>query len=262
MGKMILAGIFPGLLLAASYMGMIYLRTTLNPSLAPAAPKFSWSERVKSLPSGFPVLAIFSFIIGGIIVGWFSGTEAAAVGAFTTFIFAIMKRGLTWRKLLHILEETGRITCMVFLIIIMAYYFGYLLALTQLPMRLAELLAGIQAPPMVTIALILALYIPLGCMMEVFAMMSLTIPIFLPTVLALHFDPVWFGILVTMMAELAQITPPVGLACYAMSGIARDSNLGEIFHGVIPFVVADLVAMAIIFFLPQITAFLPNLIKG
>jgi tripartite ATP-independent transporter DctM subunit len=262
LGKMILAGIFPGLLLAAMYMGMIFIRTSLNPSLAPAAPKFSWSERFRSLPSGLPVLVIFSFVIGGILVGWFSGTEAAAIGAFSTFVFALMRGGLNRHNLLHILEDTGRITCMVFLIIIMAYYFGYFLALTKLPMLLAELLTGIQAPPMVTIAIILALYIPLGCMMEVFAMLSLTIPIFLPTILALQFDPIWFGILVTMMSELAQITPPVGLACYAMSGICKDATLEDIFIGIFPFALTDFVTMVLIFFIPQIAVFLPNLIKG
>jgi C4-dicarboxylate transporter, DctM subunit len=262
LGKMILAGIFPGILLAVAYMLTIAIKTRLNPALAPTSPKFTWSERFRSLPSGLPVVVIFSFVIGGILLGWFSGTEAAAIGAFTTFVLALMKRSLTWHKLLHILEETGRITCMVFLIIIMAYYFGYFLALTTLPMKLAEWLAAIQAPPAVIVALILALYIPLGCLMEVFAMLSLTIPIFFPTIVALKFDPIWFGIMVTMMSELAQITPPVGLACYAMAGIAKDTTLEEIFVGIVPFVVADFATMVIIFFTPQIAVFLPNLIRG
>lgn len=262
LGKMVLAGIVPGLLLAAMYMGMIVLRTAIDPSTAPTSPRFSWAERFCSLPSGLPVLVIFTLVIGGILLGWFSGTEAAAVGAFCTFTYAILKRGLNKKNFLHILEETGRITCMVFLIIIMSYYFGYFLALTKLPMHLAELISGISASPMVTIAIILALYIPLGCLMEVFAMLSLTIPIFLPTIIALKFDLVWFGIMVTMMSELAQITPPVGLACFAMKGIARDATLEEIFMGILPFALTDFVAMLIIFFVPQIAVYLPNLIKG
>lgn len=262
LGKMILAGIFPGIVLAAFFMLMIAIRVRLRPQLAPSSPKFSWSERIHSLPSGLPIFVIFSFIIGGILVGWFSGTEAAAIGAFTTFIFALGKRSLTRQNLLKTLEETGRITCMVFLIVIMAYYFGYFLALSTLPAKLAELLVEIQAPPMLIVGLILAIYIPLGCLMEVFAMLTLTIPIFFPTVLAFGFDPVWFGIMVTMMSELAQITPPVGLAVYAMKGIATDLKLEEIFAGILPFTISDLLAMLVIFFFPQIATFLPALMIG
>ncbi len=262
LGRLFIAGILPGLLLTAAMIAMVYVRCTLNPTLGPKAPPMPLRQRVGSLYKGIIPFGIFLLVIGGIWMGWFTPTEASAIGAFSTFLFVILRAKLSRESLVTSLIDTGRITCMIFLILIMAHSFGHFLAVSRLPMWLADFLRTVPLSPSSLMLLILGIYIPLGCFMEVIAMLVLTLPIFVPTVVALGYDLIWFGICVTLLSEMAQISPPVGLAVYVIKGIAPDGSLEEAFAGIFWFFVVMLFVLGVIFYFPQIALFLPNLMKG
>lgn len=258
-GKLFIAGIFPGILLAALLMAMIYIRCTLNPSLGPTGPSFTWREKLSTLPTGGVVMLLFLLVMGGIYLGWFTATEGSAVGAFAAFLIVLVRRKLGWHNFYESLMATGKTTCLVFLIVISATFYGHFIGLSRIPFLIAETVTSLPLPNEVLVAMILAIYIPLGAIMEVLAMLVLTLPIFFPVVVALGVDPILFGILVTMLCELAQITPPVGLAVYVIKSIAPDASIEEVFTGIFPFCLTIVVAIAIVFLFPQIAQFLPSL---
>jgi tripartite ATP-independent transporter DctM subunit len=207
------------------------------------------------------MLLLFIIVMGGIYMGVFTPTEAAGIGAFGAFIFALFRRKLNRSTLIQSLLETGRTTAMIFLIIIGANIFSTFLGLAKLPMGLADFIAGLALPKGVVLAAIVLIYVVLGCVMDCYAIMILTVPIIFPVIEALHFDPIWFGVLMVIVLEVGLITPPVGLNVFVLKSAAPDVPLTTIFRGIWPFLIAALISIVLITVFPEIALFLPSLMN-
>ncbi len=258
-GKLFIAGILPGLLLAAALALTVYIMCLINPKLAPKASHFPWKDKLTALLTGGTVIIMFLLVIGGIYFGWFTAIEGSAIGAFLALALTLSRKKLGWQGMKSSLFDAGKTCCMVFAIIVMANYFGNFLALSRLPIVIADFITKLPVPPIGIVIFIMLVYIPLGCVMEVIAMLALTIPIFFPIIVALGFDPIWFGVLVTLVSELAMITPPVGLIVYAVKGVIPDMTMPEIFAGVMPFVLTMIAVLFVLIFFPQISLYLVGL---
>ncbi|KUO63086.1 MAG: C4-dicarboxylate ABC transporter permease [Gracilibacter sp. BRH_c7a] len=259
--ELFVAGIVPGLLLASLFMLTIYIIAKINPEKGPAGPKFSLKEKVEALKGVWGIVLLFVGVIGGMMFGLFTPTEAAAIGAFGALLFMVFRGQCTFENLRNCLFDTGRTTAMVFIIMIGAFIFGYFLAITRIPATLTEVISALPLPPTVIMIGIIALYLVLGCIMDAIGMILLTIPIFYPVVISLGFDPIWFGVLVVVIMEQALITPPVGLNVYIIHGVAKDVPLETIFKGVLPFWIVMLFFIAILLVFPDIALFLPSITR-
>ncbi len=253
-----IAGILPGLMLCGLFILSVYMMTRFKPALGPPGPKFTMKEKMYSLKDTWSILSLFFLVIGGLYTGWFTPTEAAGVGAFGAFVITIIKRRLTWKNLTASLAETTRTTAMVFLILIGAHIFGYFLTISQIPDQLAFLAAEAGWNRYVVLSLLILAYIILGCFMEGLAIMVLTIPIVYPMVLEMGFDPIWFGVIITLVMEMSLITPPVGINVFIISGISQDVPMYTIFRGILPFWFAMLVCIILVTLFPQIVLYLPK----
>ena len=260
-GKLFLAGIIPGVLEAIFYLLTIYILCRFNPRLGPPGPGTSFKQKVVSLSNSWIVLVLFVLIMGGLYLGWFSPIEASGIGAFGAFIFALLRKKLPWQSFKESLFDTGKTTVMIFIILLGAMIFGYFLAVSRIPYELASTISALPVNEYVILAIILIFYLFLGAVMDSLAMMLLTVPIFFPLILELGFDPVWFGILIVRVCEIGLITPPVGLNVYIIRGVAKDVPMQTIFSGIAPFLVADVLHVILLVAFPQITLFLPNLMK-
>jgi tripartite ATP-independent transporter DctM subunit len=260
-GELLIAGLIPGIMLAAIFMLTIYVMARRNPALGPRAEPFSWGERFSALWGVWGILVLFALVMGGIYGGIFTPTEAAAVGAVGAFTLTIVKRKLTFRVLRTSVMDTGRTTAMIFLIVIGAVIFSYFLAITQVPTRLSEFLAALPVSRYIIITGVIALYIPLGMFIEPIGMMLLTLPVLFPVAVNMGFDPVWFGVVVVIMMELGLITPPVGMNVFVISGIAKEVPLYEIFRGILPFFLGMLLLVAILIVFPQVALYLPGTMR-
>jgi tripartite ATP-independent transporter DctM subunit len=258
-GKLFLAGFIPGVMEAFFYMLVIAVLTKFNPSLGPRGPKTNFVEKLGALSRTWEVLVLFLVVIGGIYLGVFTPTEAAGIGAFGAFLFALLKRRLTWGVFKKSLSDTVRTTVMVFAIILGAMLLGYFLTVTRIPFDLAGFVAGLPVNRYIILALILFVFLALGCVIDTMAIVLLTVPIFFPLIVKLGFDPIWFGILVVRTTEMGLITPPVGLNVFIIKGVARDVPIGTIFRGIFPFLFADLCHVALLVAIPQLSLFLPSL---
>ena len=260
-GKLFAAGIFPGILLSVLFLLTIYLRVIKNPSLAPAGPKTSLREKVRSFAGVGETLLLFVMVMGGMFFGFFTPTEAAAVGAFLTLLIALLRKQLTWTGFVRSLADTTRISCMVMVIVTGAVIFGKFMAITRVPYDLAAWVSTLPLPSYAVMGVIVMVYLFGGCFMDALAMIMLTIPIFFPVAQTLGFDPIWFGVVIVLITEMGVITPPVGVNVYVVYGVAKDVPLEAIFRGVLPMLLALLVCNAILLFFPQIALFLPGLMR-
>lgn len=257
--KLFMAGVFPGLLLALLFILSIMARVMVNRKLGPAGEKARFSERLASLRDCWGVLALFIVIMGGLYMGLFTPTEAAGIGAFGAFLFALFRGRLTKENFIAALTETMRTTAMIFVIVIGAMIFGYFLAISRLPYGLATLVSSLQVSPYVILTGILIVYLMLGCIMDTLAMVILTVPIFYPVIVNLGFDPIWFGVIMVLVSEMGVITPPVGLNVYVIHGVAKDVPLFTIFRGILPFLCMMILCIILVILFPQIATFLPEL---
>lgn len=258
-GKLFMAGFLPGILLATLFIVAICIQCKINPKMGPRGPATTWKMKLKTLGGTWGMLLLFFVVMGGIYFGIFTPTEAAGVGAFGAFSFALGKKRLNWQTLIQSLKETGKTTAFIFLIIIGANIFSCFLGLTMLPMEFAGFVAGLPLPRILILASIVLVYLALGCVMDCFAIMILTVPIIFPVVEALQFDPIWFGVLMVIVLEIGLITPPVGLNVFVLKGAAPDVPLTSIFRGIMPFMIAAFVAIVIITIFPGIALFVPSL---
>jgi tripartite ATP-independent transporter DctM subunit len=259
---MLIAGIIPGFLSAVLYIALIVVWSKLSPSLAPPTQGFSWKERIISLKGVWGVLVIFFIVIGSIYLGWATPTEAGAIGAFGTFIIALLRRRCTLKDLWNACCETVRTTAMIFAIFIGTTLFGYFISMTGIPMRIAEFATSLPLPPILIVIAIICIYVPLGLFLDTVSMILLTIPIVYPVISQLGFDGIWFGVIVILMCELALITPPVAFNIYVVKGVADHISLEDITKGIIPFYAVIVLIIAILIAFPQITLFLPNLMQS
>lgn len=260
-GKLFAAGILPGILLCFLFFVTVMILVRIKPELAPAGPKTSMKRKLRSFAGIFETLVLFVLVMGGIFLGVFTPTEAAAVGAFLTIVLALLRRQLDWRGFVQSLRDTTRISCMVMVIVTGAVVFGHFMAITRVPFELANWVGSLPLPPYAIMGLIILIYLFGGCFMDSLAMIMLTVPIFFPVVQSLGFDPIWFGVIIVLVTEMGVITPPVGINVYVVHGIAKDVPLETIFRGVFPFLLALLVCCAVLVIFPQLALFLPNLMK-
>jgi len=260
-GKLFAAGVLPGLLLSVLFVATIYIRVRRNPSLAPTGPTTESKEKIKSLLGIVETLVIFGLVMGGIFFGIFTPTEAAAVGAFLTLVIAVGRRQLSWDGFIRSLADTTRISCMVMVIVTGAIVFGHFLAVTRLPYDLAGWVSNLPLPGWAIMGIIILVYLLGGCFMDALAMIMLTVPIFFPVAQALHYDPIWFGVIIVLITEMGVITPPVGVNVYVVYGVVKDVPLETIFKGVLPMLLALLLCNALLMLFPQIALFLPSLMR-
>jgi C4-dicarboxylate transporter DctM subunit len=254
-----MAGFIPGILLATLFTITVYIQCAINPKMGPRGQKRSGQDKIRALAGTWGMLLLFIIVIGGIYMGVFTPTEAAGIGAFGAFLISVFKRKMSWNKLVECLMESGKTTAMIFLIIIGANIFSTFLGLARLPMGLADFVAGLALPKMVILSGIIIIFIILGCVMDCYAIMILTVPIIFPVIEAMQFDPIWFGVLMVIVLEIGLITPPVGLNVFVLKGAAPDVPLTVIFRGIWPFLLTALVAIILLIVFPQIALFLPSL---
>ncbi|MCL1921327.1 MAG: TRAP transporter large permease [Kiritimatiellaeota bacterium] len=260
-GKLFIAGILPGVLMAVLFCVMIYVKCLLNPSLAPPAVRVPWGVRLKALLGVIETLLLFAFVMGGMFAGWFTPTEAAAMGALGSVAIAALGGNCSRKMLWQAAQETIRTSCMVLVIVAGATVFGRFLAVTEVPMLFASWLAGLPLPPMCVIALIALFFLVAGCFVDALALILLTTPIFYPVVCELGFDPIWFGVVIVVVTQMGVITPPVGVNAYVVSGIDRSIPLQVVFRGAMPFLLALVVVCALLMLFPQIATWLPSVVK-
>ncbi|NMM46211.1 TRAP transporter large permease [Rhodospirillaceae bacterium KN72] len=261
-GRLFLAGVLPGLMLTVLFVIAISILTTVKPSLGPKGPKTTWRRKAESIVGALPILSIIVLTIGGIYFGLFSPVEAAAVGAGLAILGGVIGRTLTLKGFLTAVKDSIATTATVMLILIAAHVIGPFLALSHLPTFVGEALTNLDIGRYGILALILCAYLVLGCFLEGFAMLVLTMPIFFPVITALGFDPVWFGVVVVLTLEMGLITPPVGVNVFIVKSVAPNVPIGEIFRGVAPFMLAMVVAVLILTLFPSIALFLPNTMIG
>lgn len=260
-GKMFAAGVLPGLLAIACYMAAVQYVTLRNPAAGPRANRVNWRGRLRSLREVWAVLALLIMILGGIYAGVFTPTEAAGVGAFLGFLFALARRQLTWSTFVEIVVESGKTTGMIFIIMIGALMFASFVNFTSAPGDLLDLVAEYQVHPILVIVAICIIYLLLGTVLESMSMILLTVPLFYPLVQSLGFDLIWFGIIVVVATELSFITPPFGMNIFVLRGLLPGVSTTTMFRGVIPFVFADVVRLAILIAFPAISLWLPQFVR-
>lgn len=258
-GRLFAGGLIPGIIEAVFYIITIYILCRWKPSLGPRGPGYSLKEKVMSFAGCGELIGLIILVLGGIIFGWFSPTEAGAIGASGAIAFSLFRRRLNWEKFKHALVETMKTTGMLYGILIGAFVFKYFMAVTTIPFALADFVGGLPLPPLAIMALIMVVYLFLGAVMDALTMILLTIPIFFPLAMSLGFDPIWFGVILVGMTEIGLITPPIGMNVYAISGIAPDVPITTIFKGVIPFLIADFCRMALYLLVPAVVLFLPSI---
>lgn len=261
-GRLFLAGILPGLLLLTAFLITVTLLCMIRPELGPRGPATTFDEKTRALMGALPILLVIFFTIGGIYGGFFSPVEAAGVGAGLVILYGAITRTLSFGALWTASRDSVITTATVMLILIAAHMINPFLALSHIPSAVGEMLVALNLSALGTLVLILATYMILGCFLEGFAMLVLTLPIFFPVVLSMGIDPIWFGVLVVLTLEMGLISPPVGLNVFIVKSVAPKVPLGDIFVGVIPFWIAMLITLAILIAFPQISLFIPNTMFG
>jgi tripartite ATP-independent transporter DctM subunit len=257
-GALFAAGVIPGLLATLFYMVAASVVTRRNPELGPSGERSSWAERLRALRDIWGVLVLFAMVMGGMYGGWFTPTEAAGIGAMGGFLFALARGALTWPVLIDVLMQSARTTAMLFTILIGASIFASFANFTTMPQDLKDFVEQFSIHPIAVIVAICAVYVVLGTAMEELSMILLTVPIFFPLITHLGFDPVWFGILIVCVVEIGMISPPVGMNVFVLRSVLPDVPTGQIWKGVMPFLYADIVRLAVLIAFPVITLWLPR----
>ena len=259
-GAMFAAGLMPGIMLTVFYCATAIIICMIDPGAGPRGEQFSMIEKLKAFREIWAIALLFIVVIGGIFAGLFTANEGAAIGAFGAFLFLIFRKRCTWKTVKTALYDTIKTSAMIFLVIIGAYVFGRFLTITRIPMEMANGIASMNVSPYIVLILILALYTFVGCIMDSLAGLLLLVPIFYPVITDMGMNPIWFGVLMVMIMQAGQITPPVGINVFIIAGIAKDIPLYTVFKGVLPFLAALVLAVATIILLPQIAIWLPNLL--
>ena len=257
-GPMFISGILPGVLLCICYSAVAIVICIIDPEAGPKGPKFPMKEKMTALLGILPVLVLFILVLGGILAGWCSATEGGAVGAFGAFIFMVIKKKFTFKNVVGALKETMETTAMIFLIMIGSDLLGQFFSLTGLSTTLAQVCLSHNVSKWVVLLICLGIYGVLGCFVDSLPLIVLLTPIFLPIITSYGFDVMWFGVLMVMLMEFGLMTPPVGMCCYVMAGIAPDMTLGQVFKGTAPFLIGIAVAIFVVILFPQIAIWLPS----
>src|ERR1043165_6511355 len=257
-GKLFIAGILPGALAAAMYITTVTLIGLARPDFLPSGPRTPWGERFAALRDIWATLLLFFFVIGGLYGGLFTPTEAGGMGAGGAFLLGVLRGRLTRPEIRRSLLQATRTAAAVFTVLIGALLFGYFLTITQTPQKVTAFLTGLGLGRYGVLALIMLMYLVLGCLMAALAMVILTVPIIFPVIVHLGFDPIWFGVIIVMTVELGLIHPPVGMNIFVIKSVIDDVKISTIFYGVLPFIVTDLIRLVILIAFPIIALWLPS----
>jgi C4-dicarboxylate transporter, DctM subunit len=257
-GKLFIAGVIPGLLAASMDMLTVVVIGWLRPDFLPVAPRHSWKERLFGLREIWAMLLLFVFVIGGLYGGLFTPTEAGGVGATGALIIGIIRGKLDGVQIRRSLLQAVRTAAAVLTVLIGALLFGYFLTVTQTPQKVTAFLTALGLGRYGVLALIMLMYIVLGCLMDSLAMIILTIPIIFPVIMQLGFDPIWFGVIIVMTVELGLIHPPVGMNVFVIKSVVQEVTFSTIFRGVLPFILTDLIRLVILIAFPILALWLPS----
>jgi C4-dicarboxylate transporter DctM subunit len=260
-GKLFVAGILPGAILTLLFVATVAILVYRNPTLGPPGSPTTWKDKVKATGGIVPAMILFVLAIGGLFLGWFSPTQAGAIGAGGALLLGLISRELTWKTFFEAGKDGLLTACMVLFIIAGAVLFGHFLAVSTLPFLLADWVGNLPIGRMAIMGIIIFIYFIGGFFMDSMALIVVTIPIFYPIVQKLGFDPIWFGVVIVLIAEMGVITPPVGVNVFVIKGIAPEIPLHLIFRGIFPFLAALIILTILILFVPQIATFLPSLIS-
>lgn len=252
------AAIIPALVAIALNLVAIRLIVRFNPQAAPVLERVSWAEKKAALGRAAPALILIAGVFGGLYSGIFTVNEAASVAAVLSFLFALLRGRLTWAKLIEGLRESASATAMLYVILIGAFVFTYFITLAKIPQALVQAIEALQLPPLAVIFVLLLGYLVLGAVFDEISAMLITLPFVLPVIVKLGYDPVWWGIINVVVIELGMIIPPIGVIVFLLHGLARDIPMRTIYRGVVPFIAADLVLLAILAAFPAISLWLPK----
>ena len=262
-GALFVAGILPAVVMTLLFILCIYLHCLRSPEQGPRGDRFTWLQRMKSLTGMGDTLAVFVMVMGGLFLGLFTPTEAAAVGAFGVLAVALLRRQITWQGFVKSLHETLRTSCMVMFLIAGAVVFGKFLAVTRIPFNIAAWIGSLDLPPFLILGAIVLVYFLGGCVMDALALVMLTIPIFYPVIIDLGYDPIWFGVIIVLVTQMGVITPPVGINVYVVYGVSQSViggvPLEAIFRGITPFLIAVVIGIVLMTLFPEIILVLPTL---
>ncbi|MBR3880697.1 MAG: TRAP transporter large permease subunit, partial [Mailhella sp.] len=259
-GHLFVAGIIPGILLTIMFMAILWLTALRQPQLLPRGEATTFAEKIKAIRGIFAMMALITLILGGILFGWFSPNEGGAVGAAGTLLYALCRRRLSWKNFKAALSSTAQVTARLLLILIGVNILGTFLAATALPYDLADIVVNMNANRYLILAAVVLFYIVMGCLMSVIPMILLTLPAIFPTITGLGFDPVWFGVVVVILMEAGQITPPVGINVFALSSVATDVPMASIFRRIVPFFASMVILVVLLAMFPGIATWLPSLL--
>jgi len=260
--KLFFGSVFPGIILAALMMFTVYFLCVKNPEWGPSGPKFTFREKIVSLKGSIEMLVLFGLVMGGLYVGFFTPSEAGAVGAFFAIIISLVRRSLSWKGFKGAVYDTLRISCFIVVIVAGAVVFGRFLAVTRLPYSIAQWASGLPVPGFVILWLMIGVFIIGGAIMDALGFLLITIPIFYPLAMELHYDPVWFGVMITIVTTMGAITPPVGVNAYVVAGMSKDAiPLSTVFKGVTFFLPTYVLCVLMLEIFPQLVMFLANTVK-
>jgi tripartite ATP-independent transporter DctM subunit len=259
-GQLFIAGIVPGLLLTTLFIVTIWIGAKIYPEMAPPGQSSTLKEKLVSLKGVLGMLFLFVLILGGILGGFFSPVEGGSIGCVGAFALAVARRRLTWRLLVKSAYDTVEITAKLFIILIGVGVMGFFLAATRLPMIIANFAIGLQVSPYIIMGAILLMFILMGCVLNVIPMIMLVLPTIFPTVTAMGFDPVWFGVICVICMEMGQITPPIGVNVFAICSVAQDVPMQETFKGIVPFFLCMVLIVVLLLIFPPLATYLPGLL--
>jgi tripartite ATP-independent transporter DctM subunit len=253
-----IASLLPGVLLAALFTITIIIQVKLKPNIAPMQPIVSVKEKMKSVTQSVDIMALFVLMMGGLYGGLFTANEAGAIGAGGALLISIVRRSIGTKSFLNSISSTVQTTAMVMAIVIGAMIFNRFLAITMIPMMLAGFVSDVNIPALAVVIVMFIIYLALGCFMDGMAMMLLTMPIFFPVIVAANINPIWFGVIVVIVMEMAAITPPVGMNVFVIAGVARDVPMNTIFRGIFPFMIPLAICALLVMVFPSLALFLPG----
>jgi C4-dicarboxylate transporter, DctM subunit len=259
-GKLFMAGIIPGITQALLYIAAIFIVCRIKPSLGPKGPSSTWTEKFKSILKCGEIAVLILLVLGGLFIGWFTPTEAGAVGVMGAFLISFVRKRFSWKTFKEGCFETAKTTGMIYFLVIGAFMMNYFLAASTIPTLFAEYVGGLEVSRWVIFFLILIVYLILGCFIDALAMILLTLPVFYPIMMSLGFHPIFFGVIAVLMGEVAVITPPVGMNVFAISGIVKVP-MATIYKGIVPFFIADVILLVLLITIPPLSLWLPSLMK-
>ena len=260
-GQLFAAGILPGVMLTIFFICVVFLLSAGKAHIAPVGKQTTLAEKFKALLSITDVFLLFAVSIGGLLLGWFTPNQAAGMGAAGTLLIGLINRELTWKGFFGATKQGLHIACMILCLIAGATVFGHFMAASTIPLGISDWIGGLSFPPIVIMAILCLIFFIGGCFIDAMALIMLTVPILYPIVLRLGYDLIWFGVVIVIISQIAVITPPVGVNVYVTKGIAKSVKIETIFKGTLPFLGAMIIALIVVLVFPQLSLFLPNLVK-